>query len=152
MKKAWVENEVIRDICQGNPSDSYHPDVAVHYSDDVPDDAANGDWWDGLVLTKPVPPEPVTPEPMPTPAPQLSPVEFKMCFTSAERLAITAIMDNAEHQASPTLKDVYSILDDPRLKIVDLGLQSNLDLIDFLVSLNVLTSDRAAEIKDGVLK
>lgn len=82
---------------------------------------------------------------------QLTPVEFKMCFTSAERLAITAIRDNAEHPASPTLKDVYSILDDPRLKIVDLGLQSNLDLIDFLVSLNVLTSGRAAEIKDGVI-
>jgi len=42
MKKAWIENNVVRDVCEGNPAELYHPDVAVHYSTDVPDDIKNG--------------------------------------------------------------------------------------------------------------
>jgi hypothetical protein len=42
MKKAWIENNVVRDVCEGNPSELYHPDVAVHYSTDVSDDIKNG--------------------------------------------------------------------------------------------------------------
>ena len=42
MKKAWIENNVVRDICEGNPAELYHPDVAVFYDTDVPDDIKNG--------------------------------------------------------------------------------------------------------------
>jgi hypothetical protein len=42
MKKAWIENNVVRDVCEGNPAELYHPDIAVHYSTDVPDDIKNG--------------------------------------------------------------------------------------------------------------
>jgi hypothetical protein len=42
MKKAWIENNVVRDVCEGNPAELYHPDIAVHYSTDVPDDIING--------------------------------------------------------------------------------------------------------------
>ena len=42
MKKAWIQNNVVRDVCEGNPAELYHPDVAVHYNTDVPDDIKNG--------------------------------------------------------------------------------------------------------------
>lgn len=42
MKKAWIENGVVRDICPADPALSYHPDVAAFYSTDVPDATVNG--------------------------------------------------------------------------------------------------------------
>ena len=45
MKYAWIENERIRDTAPGNPAEFYHPDVAVFYDTQVPDDAVNGDGW-----------------------------------------------------------------------------------------------------------
>ncbi len=50
---------VIRDIAPGLPSEWYHPDVAVFYDTEVPDDAENGDGWVDGVLVKP---EPYVPE------------------------------------------------------------------------------------------
>ena len=64
MKYAWLEATTIRDVCHGNPAELYHPDVAQHYDTEVPDDAANGDTWDGTTLTKKPIPEPVVPEPV----------------------------------------------------------------------------------------
>jgi hypothetical protein len=56
MKYAWIEENKIRDICQGgNPAEHYHPDIAAFYDTQVPDDAQNGDSWvDGQVV-KPKP-------------------------------------------------------------------------------------------------
>ena len=60
--KAWIENEKIRDIAQGNPFEIYHPDIAQFYDVEVPDDAANGDGWINNRLVKPEPlPEPPLP-------------------------------------------------------------------------------------------
>jgi hypothetical protein len=59
MRKAWIENERIRDIAHSEPADIYHPDVAVFYDTEVPDDAENGDGWIDGVLVKP---QPVVPE------------------------------------------------------------------------------------------
>ena len=65
MKYAWIENEVIRDICQGgNPEDCYTPNVAAYYDTLVPDEAVNGDGWVNGQLV-PIPPAPPSP-----PAPQ----------------------------------------------------------------------------------
>lgn len=57
--KAWIENERIRDIAHGEPFEIYHPEVAVFYDTEVPDDAANGDSWIDGKLVKQVIPEPV---------------------------------------------------------------------------------------------
>jgi hypothetical protein len=62
MKYAWIENNKVRDVCQGNPDECYHPDVAVFYNTQVPDDAVNGDGWVNGQLIKP---EPVIPKPIP---------------------------------------------------------------------------------------
>ncbi len=50
--KAWIENEKIRDIAQGDLFEIYHPDIAKLYTVEVPDDAANGDGWvNGKLVT-----------------------------------------------------------------------------------------------------
>jgi hypothetical protein len=63
MKYAWIENERIRDICEGgNPADCYTANVAVYYDTLVPDDAKDGDGYvNGQVIPAPVPPTPQPP-------------------------------------------------------------------------------------------
>jgi hypothetical protein len=63
MKYAWIENNKVRDIAPGTPSEFYHPDVAVFYNTEVPDDAVNGDGWVDGQLVKPEPPAPSAPAP-----------------------------------------------------------------------------------------
>ena len=58
MKYAWIENDKIRDVAHSNPIEIYHPDVAVFYDTQVPDDAVNGDGWVSGALVKPVVVEP----------------------------------------------------------------------------------------------
>lgn len=77
--------------------------------------------------------------------PSITPVEFKMCFTSAERRTLKTALNTDD-----TLKDAYEILEDPRLKWVDMGLKSNRDLIDYMAYLGVITTERAEQIKLGV--
>lgn len=55
MKYAWIENEKIRDIAPGTPSEWYHQEVAQFYNTEVPDDAENGDGWVNGALVKPEP-------------------------------------------------------------------------------------------------
>ena len=63
MKKAWIENNRVRDIAPGEPADIYHPDVAVLYDTDIPDDiVAGAELVDG-VWNNPPPPVFVPPPP-----------------------------------------------------------------------------------------
>lgn len=57
--KAWIENNIIRDIAHSEPFEIYHPEVAVFYDTEVPDDAENGDSWIKGKLVKKVIPESV---------------------------------------------------------------------------------------------
>jgi hypothetical protein len=65
MKYAWIQDEKIRDICQGgNPEDCYTPNVAAYYDTLVPDEAQNGDGYvDGQWIPAPPPPPPPPPPP-----------------------------------------------------------------------------------------
>jgi len=62
MKKAWIENNRVRDIAPGEPTEIYHPDVAVLYDTDIPDDIVPGAELIGGVWTNPLPPV-FTPQP-----------------------------------------------------------------------------------------
>lgn len=140
---AWIENDIIRDICEGNPSECYHPDVAQFYSVEVPDDASRGDGWvDGALVKAPVV---EVPAPVPTP-PIVSVTTFKMLFTSAERIAISSA-----RASNPVIEDFYSILDDVRTVEVNLSLQSVQDMLGYLVAESLLTEERKAAILTGVL-
>lgn len=74
----------------------------------------------------------------------VSPVEFKLLFTSAERIAIKTARD-----ADPVIDDFFDIVDDPRLTYVDLGLQSTKDALAYLASQNLITEARRDEILAG---
>lgn len=140
MKHAWIENNTVRDIANGNPAELFHPDIAAKYDTQVPDDIIAGATLVDGVWVNPAPVEPVIPEP--TEAPTVSPIEFKLLFTSGERIAIKTSTD-------PIVQDFYEITSDPRLTHVDLGLKSTQDAIAYLVSINILTQDRADAILAG---
>lgn len=145
MKYAWVENGIIRDVAHDHPSAIYHPDIAKHYYNQVPDDAENGDAWDGVTLTKPVIPEPVAPEAPVFVPPKISPIEFKMLFTSAERIALRTSTD-------VVVVDFMEIIQDPRLQQVDLNLQTVRDGLAYIESIGLIGAGRAAEILKGEVK
>ncbi len=104
-----------------NPTAEYHPVVAEQF-ESVPENVRSG--WilsDGIWSA---PPEPdLSEDEFPTSPEQaypiLNPVEFKLLFTSAERLKL-----NELRKTDPVLDDFLGIIDDPRLTQVDLGLQS----------------------------
>jgi len=145
MKNAWIENNIIRDIANGNPDELFHPDIAKLYDTDVPDDAVNGDGWIDGQLVKPVIPDPVPVEPPAPVPPKVSPVEFKLLFTAPERVAIKASTD-------PIVQDFFSIVEDPRLTVVDLALQSTQDALAYLETLELIAAGRKDEILTGVVQ
>jgi hypothetical protein len=136
MQIAWIENNTVRDIANGNPDEIFHPEVAAYYNTEIPDGIVVGATLVSGTWTNP---------PVSTPAaevivvPMLSPVEFKMLFTSAERIAIKASTD-------AVVIDFFEIVNDTRLTQVDRNMQSVKDAIMYLETDGLLTAGRAAEI------
>ena len=143
MKYAWIENDRIRDIAPGDPESHYHADIAKLYDTEVPDDAENGDGWDGVTLTKPVFVEPTPPEPVPVVPPTVSAIQYKMLFTSAERIA-------AKKSTDPVIVDLQDLLNDPRTLTVDLALKSISEALDYMTTIKLLAPGRKAQILTGV--
>lgn len=104
---------------------------------EVPDLAKIGDRWIDNELI------PSTEIPTKT---KVSPIEFKLLFTSTERIAI-----KAAKATDPILEDAFEILDDPRLTYVDLTLTSNKNLVGYLALQNLIAPERVAEILTGVI-
>jgi len=144
MKKAWIENDQVRDVCAGNPAELFHPDIAVFFDTDVPDDAATGDGWVNGELIKPE--LVIAPAVAATVSPKVSPVEFMLLFTSPERVAIKAL-----RQTDPIVDDFLDIIEDPRLTFVDLGLGSTVSAIDYMIYVGLVAAERKAEILTGVM-
>jgi len=125
MKYAWIENDMIRDVAHDEPSKIYHPDVAVFYTTQVPDDAVNGDGWINGALVKPVVVEP-------TPAPrQWTANNFRTGMTLAEKT-------KWDNDSAPEIKTVKAEL--PK------ELAGATELLDFLVSSNVISQASATKI------
>ena len=125
MKYAWIENDKIRDVAHDEPSKIYHPDVAVFYSTQVPNDAANGDGWVNGALVKPVIPEPTPP------ARQWTPDSFRSQMTLAEKT-------KWDSDSAPEIKTVKAEL--PK------ELAGATELVDFLVASNVISQATATKI------
>ncbi|MGB4498538.1 MAG: hypothetical protein WBI40_07555 [Methylococcaceae bacterium] len=126
--------KIIQDVCNGNPDEMYHPDIAKFYDTDVPENAENGDTLIDGVLTKP---DVAAIEP--TIVKTVSPIVFKLRFTAPERVAIYQSTDLI-------VKDFVALLDDVRLTLVDLTLQSTIDAIDYLIAQNLIATSRKDEI------
>jgi hypothetical protein len=142
MKKAHVVENVALEVIPVDASTIYYPQELIDKcSEEVPDYVyigairdSNGVWPGG--------PEPIKPA-----CPTVSPVEFKLLFTSAERIAI-----KAARETDPIVEDFYSIVEDPRLTQVDLKLQSTQNAIDYLIAQNLVNADRKFSILNGELK
>ena len=115
------------------------PTLPQHYSAQVPDNARNGDRWDGTTLTPAPVPEPPAPI---VPAKILSRVQFKLLFTPTERIAVRTSTD-------PGVQDWYDILQDPQFEGVVLGSASTERAMGYLVTKGILTADRKAAILAG---
>lgn len=129
MKYAWIENDRVRDVCQGgDPSTCYHPDVAKFYDTEVPDDAANGDGWVNGALVKPVPPPPPPPAPR-----QWTVADFRSGMSLAEKT-------KWDNDSAPEIKTVKAEL--PKEQA---GAQ---ELVDFLVESGVISQASATKIME----
>lgn len=125
MKYAWIENDKIRDVAHSNPAEIYHPDVAVFYNTQVPDDAVNGDGWVNGALVKPVVVEP-------TPAArQWTAEDLRTGMTLAEKT-------KWDNDSAPEIKTVKAEL--PK------ELAGATELLDFLVSSSVISAETKAKI------
>ena len=134
---ARVINDVAVDV-SSTPAEQFHPSIAEQF-EPVPDEVQAG--WvrneDG---------EWEAPAPSPSEATKVSPVEFKLLFTSAERVAI-----KAARATDQVIDDFYDIVEDLRLTFVDLGLRSTQDALSYMVAQGLLTDERRSEILAGVV-
>jgi hypothetical protein len=111
----------------------------------INDDVTLKSDWEQIKADLEVEEENNSPEPLVPLLPLLTPVEFKLLFTPTERIAIKNTRPTDE-----ILDDFMDIIDDPRLDTVNFNLQSTKDAIDYLVSIEVLTVERAVQVKTGV--
>lgn len=136
---ARVENNTAVDVST-DPAAQFHPDIAAQFVA-VPDTVQRG--W-RQVAGEWQAPEPVAAPGTAVQPPKVSPVEFKLLFTAQERVAIKQA--RATHDM---LDDFFSIVDDPRLTFVDLGLQSTQNALLYIQGLNLITDERRLEILAG---
>ena len=121
-----------------DPESHFHPDIASEFQP-VPDDVRAGwrlidDTWTAPELTEAAVPV--------AEAKKVSPIEFKLLFTAPERVAIKASTD-------AIAQDFFSLIEDPRLTQVDLGLQSVKDAIGYLAQQELIEPARVGQILSG---
>jgi hypothetical protein len=121
MKYAWIENGKVRDVAHSDPSKIYHPDVAVLYDTQVPDDAANGDGWVDGQLVKPEPPPPA-----PAPARTWSASDVRNGLTLAEKV-------KWDNDSAPEIVTVKAELAGSK------AVAEVTELLQFLVDTNVIS-------------
>lgn len=122
------------------PQLHFHPTIAAEFVA-VPDTVQCGWRKSGNQWSAPTPPEPA-------PAVNtlaVSPVQFKLLFTSAERVAIRAARPN-----DPMIDDFFGLLDDPRLEEVRLGQPSVRQMLEYLHSEGYIAQGRIDQILAGV--
>jgi hypothetical protein len=138
---ARVINNTAVDVST-DPTNQFHPDIAAQFVQ-VPDEVQQG--WilkDGQ-WSEPAP----APQPEPEPVyPKVTPVQFKLLFTSPERVAIKGARAD-----DPVVDDLWELVEDPRMEYVDFGLKSVRDSIEYLATAGLIAPERVAEILAGKL-
>lgn len=147
MKYARIKDGKVIETINFNPIGKFHQSLKWH---EVPVEVEQG-WTteDGVVFAPQIKEKtPQIPDPAPDPAPIISVIEMKLCFTSAERIAIYALKDAGDAVAS----DWLSILDDPRTKMVNLGLRGIQDGVNYFVGkIPNFDQERASQVLAGKL-
>lgn len=145
MKYARNVGNVAVDVRAQSPDGCFTPDLAAQFVE-VPDAVQNGWVWSGSTWIAPIVPEPVPVQTTPFIPPKVSPVQFKLLFTSLERIAIKAACST-----DAVLSDAYDLLNDLRLTHVDLSLKSNIGMIDYMQGLGLIEKERSESIKRGII-
>lgn len=127
MKWARIINNTAVEITDVNPAGRFAPEITW---EPVPDTVTvnstrTGETW--AIAPEPAPaatgPEPAIPDIT------VSPVEFKLLWTSPERIAIKTLKSTDE-----VIADLFEIMDDPRLNTVNLSLKSTQDAVDYILA------------------
>lgn len=142
--KAWVENNVVRDIASVEAVLLMVPQLAALFNTDIPDDVVRGATLVSGVWSNPIPVVQEEPEPVPLTLVRVSPIEFKLLFTFQERVAI-----KEERANDPIIDDFFEIVEDPRLTHVNLALESTKMAIQYLASKNLIAPERVEQILSG---
>ncbi|MEI4262781.1 hypothetical protein [Roseovarius sp. D0-M9] len=151
MNYARIVNDQAVDIST-DPASQFHPDLAAEFVK-VPEGVKRG-WLRAADGTWFAPADPVPTEPEPE-RPAVSPVEFKLLFTSAERVKLKEL-----RATDPILDDFWSIVDDPRATQIRLSLSSTQQGVGYavqeLVTAGTVASadadTRIAEILSGTMQ
>lgn len=155
MRIAIIKNDTVANIVEADSAEiaySIFPDCACkELQDNEYAEIGQRVDQDGNLLPAPeYIPEPVMPEPTPLPNNKVSPVEFKLLWTTQERTTITGLKTT-----DPIVADFYSIIDDPRLTFVNLSLASTQQSVDYLLSklveAAILTADQVADRRAAIL-
>lgn len=131
MKFAWIENNRVRDVCSGDPSNLYHPDVAKFYVTQVPDDACSGDDWINGQLIKAPAPELTRPR-------TWTQNDVRSNLTLAEKV-------KWDNDATPEIKTVKVEMSGPVEKM------QIAELMKFLVDSGNISQNSMDKIMDGVI-
>ena len=150
MKWARIINNTIAEVVTQDPATLFTEQVAAMFVPVSEDAEYRATWDEDTQSWIPVPPpQESTPEPTEPPViyAKVSPVEFMLLFNSPERVAI-----KSARIADPIIDDFLDIIEDPRLTVVDLGLQSTQNALSYFVALSILTEERKAEILLGQIQ
>ncbi len=149
MKYARIENEVVLEVINFDPTGKYHESIVWY---EVPEDVVPGAITaDNINFTLPEPePEPeLGGEPPPERIVNFVTVmHFKLSFLPQERVQI-----NELRKTDSVIDDFYTILDDPRCVRIDLNLPSIQAAVNsFVGRIEGFTQERANEILSGTIK
>lgn len=143
---ARIRNNVVVDV-SNDPASQFHPTIASEF-EAVPDKVQRG-WRRDEDGTWSAPPEVVPEEPAPE-RPKVGPVEFKLLFTSPERLTLKELRNT-----DAALADFFEIIEDPRLQYVDLSLGSTAAGVDHCLSLltnaEIISESESATRREQIL-
>lgn len=79
--------------------------------------------------------------PLPSLSRYISTINFKLRFTTQERVAIRSLAES-----DPVVYDFLNMIEDPRLTNVDLNLPDVVEALDYLISKNIINQQRKQEI------
>ncbi|MEL7966906.1 hypothetical protein AAG587_11065 [Vreelandella neptunia] len=146
---ARIKSNIAVDVST-DPASQFHPAIAAEF-EAVPGEVQRG--WrldeDGTWLAPPAP-EPFEPAEPESQRPKVGPVEFKLLFTSSERLTLKELRNT-----DAALADFFEIIEDPRLQYVDLSLGSTAAGVDHCLSLlinaEIITESEADTRREQIL-
>lgn len=134
-----------------DPAQQFHPDLVSQFVP-VPDEVQAGWRLNGEAWEAPNTPEPApAPEPVQT-YPTVGPIHFQMLFTSEE-----AVAAEAARSTDPVLNRFWRLIEDPRADVVNLGLKSVQDAVEYTLTVASQTVEgldvpaRKAQILTGEL-